>query len=116
MDEELPAGFGVSVPVLNADKQDHDNDNVSIHYYDRSVTSPQRLSGNTQQGLWYLLPKQDVLTREEDDVELTLDDVAVDLTIVITTSVGEFTTSADIVITALRSLQDNLAWLICHHF
>ena len=70
------------------------------------------LGGGTQQGLWYLLPKQDVLTREEDDVELTLDDVAVDLTIVITTSVGEFTPSADIVITALRSLQDNLAWLI----
>ena len=58
------------------------------------------LGGGTQQGLWYLLPKQDVLTREEDDVELTLDDVAVDLTIVITTSVGEFTPSADIVITA----------------
>ena len=48
----------------------------------------------------------------KDDVELTLDDVAVDLTIVITTSVGEFTPSTDIVITALRSLQDNLAWLI----
>ena len=66
-----------------------------------------------QDGLWYLPPKQDVLTREEDDVEFTLDDVADDLTIVITSSVGEFTPSTDIVITALRSLQDNLALHWC---
>lgn len=62
------------------------------------------------QGLWRLPPKQHILKGKETKFDLHR--AAKELTVIISTSVGNFTPSTDTTIAALWSIQDNLA---LHH-
>jgi len=63
------------------------------------------------QGKWSLPPEQRVL--RPDETPFNLDRVARELTVIMSTSVGDFTPSTDKVVTALDSLQANIALRWC---
>lgn len=72
---------------------------------------PSAIAIGPSPGVWRLPPKQDVLKKGETKFDLHA--VASNLTIVISTSIGEFTPSVDPVLAALESLQANLAFHWC---
>lgn len=63
------------------------------------------------EGLWSLPPEQRVLCA--DETSFGLQRVASELTVVMSTSVGDFTPSTDTIVTALESLQANIALRWC---
>lgn len=63
------------------------------------------------QGQWSLPPEQHIL--RPDETPFSLHRVARELTVIISTSVGEFTPSTDKVVAALESLQANVALRWC---
>jgi len=69
------------------------------------------MAATTLRAQWTLPPEQQVLSSEESP--FTLDRVARELTVVMSTSVGDFTPSTDKVLAALESLQSNIALRWC---